>query len=226
MLGTYYSVDVDFSETISEEYSIVLYIFYCVVTILLLLNLLIAQMNSTYTKVAQKGFAAQFKFERAKIIIEESFLLSKFQESDPKLFPRSIHVLRRFADVEQEKYEDEKESDLAYIKKIVEGMKDKVNDLENRTGTAEERTIKQMSAFEKHSELMKVYLEKVEEKDIKILEYFDKNDPILQRTSMLQEAHEKLLQSLQDQLLKRSGGEQSCNPIMMMKFPFNEGENT
>ena len=224
MLGTFYSVD--FSETISEEYSTVLFIFYCIVIILLLLNLLIAQMNSTYAKVAQKGFAAQFKFERAKIIIEESFLLSKFQESDPKLFPRSIHVLRRFADVEQEKFEDEKESDLAYIKKIVEGMKDKVNDLENRTSTAEERTIKQMSAFEKHSELMKVYLEKVEEKDVKILEYFDKNDPILQRTSVLQEAHEKLLQSLQDQLLKRGGGEQSCNPIMMMKFPFNEGENT
>ena len=218
MMGVAYSVD--FSGTVSEEYTTTLYVFYCIVIMLLLLNMLIAQMNNTYTKVAQKGFAAQFKFERAKIIIEESFLLSRSQELDPKLFPRSIHVLRRYADVEQEKYEDEKESDLANIKSIVESMKDKVLDLENRIGTAEERTIKQMNAFEKHSELMKKYLEKVEDKDKKIIEYFEKNDPIIQRTAELQETHERLLIALQDQFSKKE--EVNCNPITMMsKFPFD-----
>jgi hypothetical protein len=218
MLGITFSVD--FSETVSEPYTTTLYVFYCVVIMLLLLNMLIAQMNNTYTKVAQKGFAAQFKFERAKIIIEESFLLSRSQELDPKLFPRSIHVLRRFADVEQEKYEDEKESDFAHIKNIVESMRDKINDLENRIGTAEERTIKQMTAFEKHSDLMKKYLEKVEDKDKKIIEYFEKNDPIIQRTAALQEAHENLLVALQNQFLKK--GEATCNPMIMMpNFPFD-----
>lgn len=226
MLGT---VDViDFSETVSEQYTSALYVCFCIVVMLLLLNLLIAQMNNAFLKVAEKGFAAQFKFERAKIIIEESFLLSKSQQTDPKLFPRTVHVLRRVADVVQEKFEDEKESDLAYIRKIVESMKDKVDYLEGRVMTAEERTMKQMTAFEKHSELMKTYLEKMEEKDQKIITYFEKNDPIIERTSYLQEAHEGLLNKLQKQLLVLVREEQqiTCNPITMMNPFLLDGKST
>ena len=218
---------VDFSETVSEQYTSALFVVFSIVVILLLLNLLIAQMNNAFMKVAEKGFAAQFKFERAKIIIEESFLLTRLEKEDPKKFPRTLHVLRRFADVAQEKLfeSDEKESDLAFIRRMVESMKDKVDSLEGRIATAEERTMKQVTAFEKHSELMKSYLDQVEEKDRRVLSYFDKK----------QEAHELLLNRLHRQLIQREDrdrdrdrdrGEMNCNPITMMNInPFSENSN-
>lgn len=71
---------------------------------ILLLNLLIALMGNSYSIIQGKGLA-QWRLEQAKIIIEQSFLLSESELNSNNngqiYFPKSIYLLKRVADVEQ-----------------------------------------------------------------------------------------------------------------------------
>jgi hypothetical protein len=87
-----------------KSFSIILYIVYGIVVTILMLNLLIALMNNSYSIVNKKG-VAQWRLEQAKIIIDQSFLIPRrilFPQLDLNFFPETIHTLKRLADISQE----------------------------------------------------------------------------------------------------------------------------
>ena len=90
-----------------KSFSIILYVVYGIVVTILMLNLLIALMNNSYSTVNKKG-VAQWRLEQAKIIIDQSFLIPRrilFPHLDLNYFPETIHILKRVADISQEQRE-------------------------------------------------------------------------------------------------------------------------
>ncbi len=91
-----------------KSFSIILYVVYGIVVTILMLNLLIALMNNSYSTVNKKG-VAQWRLEQAKIIIDQSFLIPRrilFPRLDLNYFPETIHILKRLADISQEQREN------------------------------------------------------------------------------------------------------------------------
>ncbi|GAB5029895.1 wd40 repeat-containing protein [Nannochloropsis oceanica] len=70
-----------------------IYLFYCVCSTIILLNLLIALMGDSYDKV-QENALAQGRYEQAVSVLEIEDMLPQRILQDPRFFPRWVQVLR------------------------------------------------------------------------------------------------------------------------------------
>lgn len=121
MLG---NSDSDFSGTSSKVLATLLYVMFMIIVALLLLNLLIALMGESFSRVNEKG-PAQFRYEQAKIILELDCV--NWDKSNP---PNSIHILKRATDFEENT--ENPTATLEDLLKLVNSLSEKVNALGER----------------------------------------------------------------------------------------------
>lgn len=73
--------------------SIALYLTFTLLMVILLLNLLVAIMGDSYSRIVSNA-VLEWRLEQAHIILEAESLMDKTQYQDPNLFPRWVQVLR------------------------------------------------------------------------------------------------------------------------------------
>jgi hypothetical protein len=90
IMGTFSSSDFDFG-----PYTALLKVMYALARVLVsvvLLNLLIALMNNSFSAISERS-DLEICMLRANMIMEQEQLMSAKEKRDPRLFPRYIHVL-------------------------------------------------------------------------------------------------------------------------------------
>jgi hypothetical protein len=107
LINTYFLVfgqfPSDIESTRSKELFYVLVVAFSLIVIILMLNLLIALLNDSYAKVRDVG-EAQWRFDQARIILEESNVLENFYFSFRPELPY-IHIIKR-SEKEEDKTKD------------------------------------------------------------------------------------------------------------------------
>jgi hypothetical protein len=112
MLGQNVSTE-GFSGFASEKLATFILVVFCILMMILMLNLLIAMMGDAYDTVREKG-AAAWRKEQATTIIELDYLYDNIK------FPKILHVLKYSSDVAISNVDEEFNENLKELKELVE----------------------------------------------------------------------------------------------------------
>lgn len=128
MLGQNVSNE-SFTGFVNEKLGTFILVIFCILMMILMLNLLIAMMSDAYDTVRAKG-AAAWRKEQASTIIELDYLYSEIQ------FPKTLHVLKYSSDVAISNVDEEFNENLKELKELVEASgKGLFNPLEDEKET-------------------------------------------------------------------------------------------
>jgi hypothetical protein len=133
MLGQ--NISVDFDDTASPQLGIVLLVMFMFLMMILMLNLLIALMGNSYSKVQEKGLA-EWRMGQASMILEQSYMLSHIQKKAHERY-NVVHVMKYTSLLPNEDKEVEvTDGQLAALKKQLD---EKFVDLETKIAFALEK---------------------------------------------------------------------------------------
>jgi hypothetical protein len=118
MLGQ--NISVDFGDTASPQLGIVLLVMFMFFMMILMLNLLIALMGNSYSKVQEKGLA-EWRLGQASMILEQAYMMSRTLKRAHERF-NVIHVMKYTSLLPNEDREVEvTDGQLAALKGQLEG---------------------------------------------------------------------------------------------------------
>ena len=130
MLGQ--NIDVDFEDTASPELGVVLLVMFMFFMMILMLNLLIALMGNSYSKVQEKGLA-EWRLGQASMILEQAYLMTELSRRSHEYFS-VIHMLKYTSLVTDENKEVEiTDSQLSSLKSKIDA---KIEELEKKIEVA------------------------------------------------------------------------------------------